>query len=169
MATTTPGAVGAVGAVARTTTPRAVTRCVTSAPPKPRTWTGSERETMCGPARVSAAQRRKPRGRRSRDEAGDATDDGNGDDGGDWFGGGGGGGGGEGGGDDGEDEDAFRMDADELTAFERAFFSEMEVMDAHALYAWQSACAVTLVGCVQHVIDVAAARARGFGDAVAFA
>ena len=82
----------------------------------------------------------------------------------------GGGGGGDGGdGDDGEDEDAFRMDADELTAFERALFSEIEVMDAHALYAWQSACAVTLVGCVQHVIDVAAARARGFGDAVAFA
>jgi hypothetical protein len=117
---------------------------------------------------VSAAQRRKPRGRRSRDATDDdRADDGNGGDGGDWFGGGGGGDGGDG--DDGEDEDAFRMDADELTAFERALFSEIEVMDAHALYAWQSACAVTLVGCVQHVIDVAAARARGFGDAVAFA
>ena len=121
------------------------------------------------PAPVSAAQRRKPRGRRSRDTTDDdRADDGNGGDGGDWFGGGGGGGDG-GDGDDGEDEDAFRMDADELTAFERALFSEIEVMDAHALYAWQSACAVTLVGCVQHVIDVAAARARGFGDAVAFA
>ena len=120
------------------------------------------------PAPVSAAQRRKPRGRRSRDATDDdRADDGNGGDGGDWFGGGGGGDGGDG--DDGEDEDAFRMDADELTAFERALFSEIEVMDAHALYAWQSACAVTLVGCVQHVIDVAAARARGFGDAVAFA
>ena len=119
------------------------------------------------PAPVSAAQRRKPRGRRSRDATDDdRADDGNGGDGGDWFGGGGGDGGD---GDDGEDEDAFRMDADELTAFERALFSEIEVMDAHALYAWQSACAVTLVGCVQHVIDVAAARARGFGDAVAFA
>ena len=148
---------------------RATTRCVTRAPPKPRTRTGSDRAVRSAPAPVSAAQRRKPRGRRSRDATdNDRADDGNGGDGGDWFGGGGGGGDG-GDGDDGEDEDAFRMDADELTAFERALFSEIEVMDAHALYAWQSACAVTLVGCVQHVIDVAAARARGFGDAVAFA
>lgn len=148
---------------------RATTRCVTRAPPKPRTRTGSDHAVRSAPAPVSAAQRRKPRGRRSRDATDDdRADDGNGGDGGDWFGGGGGGGDG-GDGDDGEDEDAFRMDADELTAFERALFSEIEVMDAHALYAWQSACAVTLVGCVQHVIDVAAARARGFGDAVAFA
>jgi hypothetical protein len=118
---------------------------------------------------VSAAQRRKTRGRAPREDAGDG-DDGRGDDGGDWFGGrGGGGGDGDGDEDDDDDEDAFRADADALAAFERALFSETEVMDAHALYAWQSACAVTLVGCVQHVIDVAAARARGFGDAVAFA
>jgi len=43
---------------------------------------------------------------------------------------------------------------------------EMSAIDAHALYAWQSACAVTLVGCVQHVIDTAHARER---ESVVFA
>ncbi len=149
---------------------RAVT-CTTSAPPKPRVVIGTDR-VVCSPARVSAAQRRR-RGRRGgsdEDALRENLDDGDGG-GNDWFGGRGGGGGGDGGGGDdesGDDEDDFEFAADDLSAFERALFRDMEMsaIDAHALYAWQSACAVTLVGCVQHVIDTAHARAR---ESVVFA
>jgi len=148
-----------------------VVTCTTSAPPKPRVVIGTDR-VVCSPARVSAAQRRR-RGRRGgsdEDARRESLDDGDGG-GDDWFGGrGGDGGGGGGGGDDesGDDEDDFEFAADELSAFELALFRDMEMsaIDAHALYAWQSACAVTLVGCVQHVIDTAHARAR---ESVVFA
>lgn len=115
------------------------------------------------PARVSGATRRK---RASSKGSGGATPweelafGGDGGDG-DWFdsrgGGGGDGGGGGGGGSD--DDDSFDFE-EELLAYERRLWREMESMDANVLYAWQSVCAVTLVGCVQHVIDTAWAHAR---------
>ena len=122
------------------------------------------------PARVSGATRRK---RASSKGSGGATPweelafGGDGGDGGDWFdsrgGGGGGDGGGGGSGDDDEsaddDDDSFDFE-EELLAYERRLWREMESMDANVLYAWQSVCAVTLVGCVQHVIDTAWAHAR---------
>jgi hypothetical protein len=122
------------------------------------------------PARVSGATRRK---RASSKGSGGATPweelafGGDGGDGGDWFdsrgGGGGGGDGGGGSGDDDEsaddDDDSFDFE-EELLAYERRLWREMESMDANVLYAWQSVCAVTLVGCVQHVIDTAWAHAR---------
>jgi len=118
------------------------------------------------PARVSGATRRK---RASSKGSGDATpwdelafEGGGGDgDGGDWFdsrAGGGGGGGGDGD-DESADDDSFDFE-EELLAYERRLWREMESMDANVLYAWQSVCAVTLVGCVQHVIDTAWAHAR---------
>ena len=119
------------------------------------------------PARVSGATRRK---RASSKGSGGATPweelafeggGGDGDDG-DWFDSRGGGGGGGGGGDDDEsadDDDSFDFE-EELLAYERRLWREMESMDANVLYAWQSVCAVTLVGCVQHVIDTAWAHAR---------
>ena len=80
----------------------------------------------------------------------------------------GGGGDGEGSGADGEDDGdggafEFKMNLDELLDFERKVLADAAVIDAHALYAWQSACAVTLVGCVQHVIDTAVERVRAGG------
>ena len=61
-----------------------------------------------------------------------------------------------------EDEDAF--------AFEAFAFDEraLTAFDAHALFAWQTSSAIALVGCVQHVIDVVAARECAEGR-VAFA
>ena len=115
------------------------------------------------PPRVSVSRRSRTR---ERVDSGGWWDDFSG---GGFFGGDGGGEGGGGGdeggrGDDDEDEDDFKLDAEALLEFERKVFGqEMEIMDAHALYAWQSACAVTLVGCVQHVIDTIAFNAARAG------
>ena len=134
------------------------------APPRRRTLEGLGAATRA-PGR--AARRRKSKSRGGSDDAFDDGDDGGfGGFGG--FGGGGGGGDGEGSGadgDDDEDEDAFefKMNLDELLDFERKVLADAAVIDAHALYAWQSACAVTLVGCVQHVIDTAVERVRAGG------
>jgi len=131
------------------------TRAVGAPPRPPRI----ARDATARGAPPRAGRRMKPRERVDFGGRGDDGDDG-------WFFGGGGGGSGDdgdesrgrGGGDD-DDADAFKLDPDALLEFERKVLQEMETMDAHALYAWQSACAVTLVGCVQHVIDTIACNA----------